>query len=363
MDVKTEKLVDFLGQPGAIFSIPLFQRPYSWEEWECQVLWDDIVKAAEEEKPHFFGAILYKRSRSDEGATDISLIDGQQRTLSMLLVLSAFRDFLNASGERPDGMDGSLIEQRFLACSSSMKVAPSDRDTEPFRIALLHAEPEAGDDAGSRALANKRFFSEQMANADFDAAGFWKGIGLLQIVAVGLTDDDDEQAIFESFNSKGVPLVTADLVRNYLLLSEDPAEQERLYNEQWLPMQALFGVDPGSLRMNNAIRAWTVIRCKAPHARSDVQAFSDFKQYMRHEYEGSAKDVLKELHGFCAVWAENYRYHAVKRFKSMDWASLGRKTLVSDRKRAAANPEAREFYEKHYGVPANEGSFPGKEKR
>ena len=61
--------------------------------------------------------------------------------------------------------------------------------------------------------------------------------------------------------------------------------------------------------------------------------------------------MLDEMYAFCMVWAENYRYHAVKKYKTADWAKLGHKTRVSNRPRAKLdNPESYEYYKKHFGV-------------
>ena len=47
-----------------------------------------------------------------------------------------------------------------------------------------------------------------------------------------------------------------------------------------------------------------------------------------------------ELRNFCFVWAENYRYHAVKKFRTMDWAVNGAPTLTSGFTRQKAHDEA-----------------------
>ena len=43
------------------FSIPIYQRTYSWTEKECRQLWDDILHTGEREdiSSHFVGAIVY----------------------------------------------------------------------------------------------------------------------------------------------------------------------------------------------------------------------------------------------------------------------------------------------------------------
>ena len=42
------------------YVVPLFQRPYSWDKKEWDVLWDDLVWLCENEEPvsHFIGSIL-----------------------------------------------------------------------------------------------------------------------------------------------------------------------------------------------------------------------------------------------------------------------------------------------------------------
>ena len=157
--------------------------------------------------------------------------------------------------------------------------------------------------------------------------------------------------MFESFNSKGVPLVTADLVRNFLLIAESHAEQKRLFEKYWEPITGVFGDDPGSLKLNNAILGWLAVRLKQVRRFGSDQAFSIFKTFCEDEYTGTVEALLEELYAFCLVWAEHYRYHAVKKYKTADWAKLGHKTRVSDRPRMKLdNPESYEYYTKHFGV-------------
>lgn len=70
-----------------IFVIPEYQRGYSWNLVQCDKLWQDIETFIESEKkePYFFGTIIADCSETDK----ISLIDGQQRTTTFLLLLKA----------------------------------------------------------------------------------------------------------------------------------------------------------------------------------------------------------------------------------------------------------------------------------
>lgn len=371
MRVEVGGLLDFLDAGGKSFSIPLFQRPYSWGEMQCGVLWQDIARMSDSEGRHFFGATFYRQIASASDEPVVSLIDGQQRTLTMLLLISALADALDPSDAAFDGGAGASelsadeLRRRYL-CSldGGVKVYPSKRDAASFAQALGYELPEGAAGGFSedgelaslgsqRAISNKAFFAGRIAEGSISPQQLMDRISRFEVVSVEIDENDDEQAIFESFNSKGVPLVVADMVRNYLLLSESADEQKRLYETYWELTQGLFGDDPGSLRLNNALHAWTVIRCKAPKGKGDAECFVDFKRYFLDEYNGDKDSLMNEILSFCKVWAENYRYHAVKKFKSTDWSTIGRKTLVSDRPRSEASQQSREFYAKHYGIPLN----------
>src|SRR5271157_9494 len=77
------------------FVVPLFQRPYSWEQKHWDVLWDDLLDLCEEDQPrnHFMGSIVTMPAISvPEGVTKYVLIDGQQRLTTILLILALIRN-------------------------------------------------------------------------------------------------------------------------------------------------------------------------------------------------------------------------------------------------------------------------------
>lgn len=75
------------------FVIPEYQRGYSWDVTQCDKLWQDIDAfiSSDASDPYFFGTIIVDCSESDK----FSLIDGQQRTTTFLLLLKALLIRLN----------------------------------------------------------------------------------------------------------------------------------------------------------------------------------------------------------------------------------------------------------------------------
>lgn len=81
-----------------MYSVPVYQRPYSWESSQINVLLDDIFNAYnlpndEKEEGYFIGSIyIHDKNEKLKGLIQkYEIIDGQQRlTTVSLLLLSLF---------------------------------------------------------------------------------------------------------------------------------------------------------------------------------------------------------------------------------------------------------------------------------
>ena len=88
IDPKLKLISDYLRiNKTERFVIPEYQRGYSWNIVQCDKLWQDVEAFIESDKkePYFFGTIIADCSETDR----ISLIDGQQRTTTFILLLKA----------------------------------------------------------------------------------------------------------------------------------------------------------------------------------------------------------------------------------------------------------------------------------
>ncbi|MCH5194881.1 MAG: DUF262 domain-containing protein [Oscillospiraceae bacterium] len=89
IEPKLRKIGDYLKlEDETIFTIPEYQRPYSWEIGHCDKLWQDIIDFMDSDSKdrYFFGTIIINCQDND---TVFGLIDGQQRTTTFLLLLKA----------------------------------------------------------------------------------------------------------------------------------------------------------------------------------------------------------------------------------------------------------------------------------
>ena len=112
------------------------------------------------------------------------------------------------------------------------------------------------------------------------------GIDNLICADIKLDHDDDAQEIFERINSTGIKLGLPDLIRNYVLMTDD--DQERLYEEYWLVMQELLSKD----RMESFFLDY--LNMKMDGFTKESEAYRDFKQiYLNGQYTNES--MLAEL--------------------------------------------------------------------
>lgn len=343
MDIEQKRFLDFLGMPDIRFAIPAYQRIYTWGETQCEELWLDILRAGRAGRNHFLGMILYSKEHDLHGER-LEIIDGQQRLTSVMLLLIALSRYIPRHPSRL--FDSGDLESRYLCFSCGgkgeeesgdvPKLMPSHYDMEAYVAALEGRNPSV-QTAISRNLS---YFEAKMGEEGFEIGELEQGLMNLSIIAVQINDPTIAQSIFEGVNSKGVPLNVADMIRNYLLLAETHDKQTRLFEEYWRPSQEMFSPDPGSLRLNGAIKSWISIRLKGARILCADQVYGSFKKYVEDVYRGDKEPVLRELRGFCLMWAENYRYHGTKKYKSGSaWAEIGMPTLTSGYKRKKADNE------------------------
>ncbi len=333
MEVTQSGLLDFIARDGR-FVIPAYQRLYAWTASQCEELWLDIMRAGRAERDHFIGTLLYREDARGADGRVFEVIDGQQRLITVSLIILALAQYLNAHPEKmiQSGVGSGalmmdlIVKEGEAPGSSWLKLTPSHHDI-PAYVAVASGK-EA--DPSSAIVKNLVFFKEKMEADAFDPQTLFKGLRHLLAILVEVDDPEEAQAIFESINSKGMRLNVADMVRNYLLLIESHDEQARLYEQYWKPSQEMFAPDPGSLKLNTGIKSWLSVRLKGARILSADQVYSSFKRYAEDVYEGEKEPLLRELRGFCLMWAENYRYHGGKKFRSGSaWAELGAPTLTA----------------------------------
>ena len=92
MKAEPEHLIDLMFDNKRQYQIPVYQRNYDWKKDNCIELYNDIIRAYDKEKTHFLGTIVQVNQDDENGIKQYLIIDGQQRTTSIYLLLKALYD-------------------------------------------------------------------------------------------------------------------------------------------------------------------------------------------------------------------------------------------------------------------------------
>ncbi|GAA7720213.1 DUF262 domain-containing protein [Helicobacter pylori] len=230
MEAKQSTINDFFALTGTIFSIPVYQRNYTWKEENCEKLLQDIVSISQNKKTHFMGSITYILHLIDDKKSlrklqEFVIIDGQQRITTIMLLLKAIETKI-PNEEVKKEIDGllNLSGQR-------LRLKPIKSDKEVFDLVMQNRSHEI--QGVSHIRNNYKFFTKELDNyisKGYRIEEIYGAFLRLKIVAIGLElGEDDPQVVFESINATGVQLKGLDLIRNYLMMGENSENQNRLY--------------------------------------------------------------------------------------------------------------------------------------
>jgi Protein of unknown function DUF262/Protein of unknown function (DUF1524) len=225
--------------------VPPYQRGYAWDLEEVEEFWWDLRAAFQASASQYFLGTIVLTS-SDRGGSTI--IDGQQRSATTLLLFTALRNEFLRRGD-PDR--AIVIEQQYIVASdlrtaeSVPRLTLNDEDQSMLELAI-NSRPsgttEHGlDDADNRLISALTFFEERVREEGKNAGSSWAQVLFswvdflehrTRVIAVDVSDEADAFLIFETLNARGRELTVADLLKNYLFgLARDDIE---LMQHYWL---------------------------------------------------------------------------------------------------------------------------------
>lgn len=230
---------------GKQFQIPLFQRPYSWNEENWETLWEDLMSLYNEEiKGYFFlGPIVTQAILGTaDGISPFIVIDGQQRLTTLTIILAVLRSFLKKNDKViAQEIEGLYLTNQFKKNDDIYKVLPTQDDRETYQ-SIIQSKPAKDIKKEGRIYEAYKFFERKFKtpNPEDDISidyPKFKNLLLEKLLLVNITTDDNDNPylIFESLNNKGEELTQVDLVRNYIFMRLTTEERQEVYDDEWLP--------------------------------------------------------------------------------------------------------------------------------
>lgn len=255
------------------FVIPEYQRGYSWDITQCDKLWQDIETfiASGAGDPYFFGTIIVDCSEKNK----FSLIDGQQRTTTFILLLKALlirlQEVLNGFIESPQSLalqeglkenrnkiiailykadverrieilsDWNKAKNITLIENSSINEQHKEEvqkivEAENFNSAESSVSTlprKQKDNKYTKHFRNFKYFYNKFYEKSESQINSFANVFLEKCQVIEIRSWQIEQAItmFNSLNSTGMPLSDADIISAKLYSNSGENKEE--FNKIW----------------------------------------------------------------------------------------------------------------------------------
>lgn len=256
---------------SAKYSIPWYQREYSWSIDELNDFIDDLHSSKNENREHFFGVIMTMPKYSDN---ESRIIDGQQRITTAMLFFKAIKDIIidNQLDNHTSLSDHALNIDKFIynyqefASADTLlpRLKPAELNQETFDLIFSNKSIENKKRSFDRnkkiKQTNKKLFNAYLffldivmkkisvQSASNDGIDFRDSTNIsnyFQELLLHLTShfiilhiSVDSQLFaynfFQTVNDRGTKLTISDILKAYFFeLSENDEEKRKVIANKW----------------------------------------------------------------------------------------------------------------------------------
>jgi uncharacterized protein with ParB-like and HNH nuclease domain len=310
---------------GRNLEIPFFQRAYVWDTDQWQRFLEDMIMVSTTQRPYFLGSVILKQQETSSNKDSIlTVIDGQQRLTTLNIFLKVFC-LKNHS-------DNDFIETFKKQRDKTIILLHNHNDQESFnKVVNLESSTVFKDvSENDKILAAYNFFNENITDEVLaNSLDFFNILDNILFVGIDLGYEEDEQQIFDTINSLGVRLTTAELLKNYFF-KRDEIEN---YEKHW---KKIFEKDDetkiywdkevttGRLKrtfIDLFFYSYLQIKIQEPELKvktddkiefSKVEnLFESYKRFIR-DYKLNKTEILNEVREYAILFKDNFDYDIVK---------------------------------------------------
>ena len=303
-----------------ILEIPFFQRAYVWGEEQWERMLEDMENVSSKNKPYFLGSVILKQhdTSTNGGIGDVrTVIDGQQRLTTLNILFKVF--CLKANKDHLFNNAFKILVDD-IPPSYEISLRHNHNDIESFNKILELSELEDLEEDNNKIFAAYNHFKK---NLKPDKIDFNKILANLLFVVIDLNENEDEQQIFDTINSLGVRLTTAELLKNYFF-----HRNIDLYDKFW---KNIFEKDEEtknywdreitagrSKRTIIDLFFFSYLQIKIQEKNLDVktedkiefskveQLFESYKKFIKKYLGDDKNSILTEIKDYAFIFRENF---------------------------------------------------------
>jgi uncharacterized protein with ParB-like and HNH nuclease domain len=260
LDTSTVSMSDIIGN-GKTYTVPPYQRDYSWKKDQWEDLWNDILAIESTGNVHYMGSIVLQSM----GDKKYHVIDGQQRFSTLTIIVLATINQLNRLISLEIDLESnkervSLLQKKFIgdkdpgSLTYSSKLQLNDNNNSFFQSNMLVFRPPLNyktlQDSDKLIWSSYTYFDERLT-AHFSGeqdgeviTNFLNKLIAEKLMFIQIIVEDELSAytVFETLNSRGVGLTVTDLLKNYLFSISSKVDLPHIKNK-WGKIVDIIGLD------------------------------------------------------------------------------------------------------------------------
>ena len=252
------------------YKMPEYQREYIWSNFQIEQLITDID---ENDEGHFLGTIiLYTKTDKEGKKEDNEIIDGQQRLITLSLLLGSLHKKINDLYENELKQELPIIEtnekkrqgifknivvvgrkiEEVLICNKEPKLMLDtvNKNNDKYKhflfsIKLLETDTKVDNYGNTKFAHNIKYIEDILNNITNDTdkiedkinklIAFINKVLSVYIAPISTTTYSDAYKLFECINNRGVELSAIDIIKNLVFkeYTSKPCNTINTINETW----------------------------------------------------------------------------------------------------------------------------------
>ena len=234
------------------FVIPEYQRPYTWGVEHAVQLLVDLQEALERDldEPYFLGSIVLVKDAQSPRA---EVIDGQQRLVTLTLLLAVLRDIVEDPGLCKDihkHVEKPAVEWERKLAKPRLTLRRRDIDFFYQYVQKSDATEDVVQLSNNVAVTEAQQAIRDNVKALREQLFDWSGGDLVNLykmlrdrtmlVVVSTPDLNSAYRIFNVMNARGLPLLPSDIFKSQVI-GEISESSRREYADRWENLEQELG--------------------------------------------------------------------------------------------------------------------------
>jgi uncharacterized protein with ParB-like and HNH nuclease domain len=220
MQFKQSTISEFFDSSQKNYTIPVYQRAYSWEQKsELKTFLEDLKEQLEGDNNYFYGNILLETIKKGK---EYEIIDGQQRITTLTIFM---RSLINVLEKRKDeelliNFDFEEKIKIYLKNNGNIKLRPVDYDQACYDSLIVDNNSKF---ATSTPSQNRIFEAKQFFENELNKLSTKKILQVLdkiedtELTIIELDSKKDSALMFELQNNRGRDLTNMEKIKSYFM--------------------------------------------------------------------------------------------------------------------------------------------------